>query len=98
MTTRIKELPSAAGDIERQLNGASFAVKQPYNLPSASKSATQKQCSPTTGEPLASQSMQCRPLSQGAHAGLNNTNGKESGISWGYTPYCGAEYLIYFYI
>ena len=26
MTTRIKELPSAAGDIERQLNGASFAV------------------------------------------------------------------------
>ena len=27
MTTRIKELPSAAGDIERQLNGASFAVK-----------------------------------------------------------------------
>ena len=27
MTTRIKELPSAAGDIERQLNGASFAVR-----------------------------------------------------------------------
>ena len=26
MTTRIKELPTAAGDIERQLNGASFAV------------------------------------------------------------------------
>ena len=28
MTTRIKELPTAAGDIERQLNGASFAVSE----------------------------------------------------------------------